>query len=60
MPAILLARRLAWGEGIGIGAHAAMGLLTLAEFEPEFERWVMVTEWNEEGAAAEGLRPAAP
>ena len=50
MAAILLARRLARGEKPRDGARAAMGLLSLQEFTPEFERWGMVTEWHEETA----------
>ncbi len=37
--AVLLARRFARGEVLPIGAHACLGLLTLAEFESEFARW---------------------
>ena len=37
--AILLARRLARGEALPVGAQACMGLLTLAEFEREFAAW---------------------
>jgi saccharopine dehydrogenase-like NADP-dependent oxidoreductase len=37
--AVLLARRFARGEGLPIGAHACMGMLSLAEFEREFARW---------------------
>jgi hypothetical protein len=37
--AILLARKLADGAVLPLGAHACMGLLTLAEFEAEFARW---------------------
>lgn len=37
--AILLARKLADGAVLPLGAHACMGLLTLAEFEVEFARW---------------------
>jgi saccharopine dehydrogenase-like NADP-dependent oxidoreductase len=37
--AVLLARRLAAGEALPAGAHACMGLLTLAEFEAEFAAW---------------------
>jgi len=44
MAAILLARRLARGDALPMGAHACAGLLTLAEFEPEFARWGMVTD----------------
>lgn len=44
MAAILLARRLARGEALPLGAHACAGLLALSEFEPEFARWGMVTD----------------
>jgi hypothetical protein len=44
MAAILLARRLAQGTPMAPGAFACMGLLKLAEFKPEFERWGMVTQ----------------
>ncbi|KIQ35731.1 saccharopine dehydrogenase [Variovorax paradoxus] len=44
MAAILLARRLARGDALPVGAHACAGLLTLPEFEPEFARWGMVTD----------------
>lgn len=37
--AILLARRLANGEPLPVGAHVCMGLLSLAEFEAEFAAW---------------------
>lgn len=50
MAAILLARKLARGEALPLGAHACMGLLQLAEFEPEFARWGMVTETMDEVA----------
>ncbi len=39
MAAILLARKLAAGSLAGSGAYAAMGLLSLADFESEFEQW---------------------
>ncbi len=42
--AVLLARRFARGEGLPSGAHACMGLLTLAEFESEFARWQIDSE----------------
>jgi len=42
--AILLARRLARGDGPAPGAHTATGLLALDEFAPEFARWGMVTD----------------
>lgn len=48
MAAILLARKLARGDALPVGAHACMGLLQLAEFEPEFARWGMVTETRDE------------
>ncbi|MGE5866273.1 MAG: saccharopine dehydrogenase family protein [Rhizobacter sp.] len=44
MPAILLARELARGRDIPPGARACMGLLTLSDFQPEFDRWGMVTD----------------
>ena len=44
MPAILLARRLAAGEPFQAGAFTSTSQLTLAEFEPEFRKWGMVTE----------------
>jgi saccharopine dehydrogenase-like NADP-dependent oxidoreductase len=44
MAAILLARRLARGETFAPGATPCMGLLALADFEPEFARWGMVTD----------------
>jgi hypothetical protein len=47
MPAILLARRLARGEELGIGAYPCMGLLRLADFEPEFRKWDIVTRIQE-------------
>lgn len=54
MAAILLARRLARGEGLPAGARACMGLLTLFEFAPEFARWHMRTEVVEEPGVADG------
>ncbi len=50
MAAILLARKLARGGALPVGAHACVGLLQLAEFEPEFARWGMVTETVDEVA----------
>jgi saccharopine dehydrogenase-like NADP-dependent oxidoreductase len=44
MAAILLARRLARGAAVPVGAHACAGLLALSAFEPEFARWGMVTD----------------
>jgi saccharopine dehydrogenase-like NADP-dependent oxidoreductase len=47
MAAVLLARKIAAGDvgdmG-GSGAMTSMNLLTLAEFEPEFAKWKMVTD----------------
>ncbi|MGE0801293.1 MAG: saccharopine dehydrogenase family protein [Lautropia sp.] len=51
MAAILLARRLAHGQPVPIGAHACMGLLELADFQPEFERWGMQTDIVTKGLA---------
>lgn len=50
MAAILLARRLARGDGPATGAYACMNVLPLADFEPEFKRWGMVTDTVEEVA----------
>ena len=50
MAAILLARRLARGEGPLTGAFACMNRLSLADFEPEFALWGMVTDTVEEVA----------
>jgi hypothetical protein len=44
MAAILLAERIARGQTAAAGAHACMGLLRLADFEPEFARWRMATD----------------
>ncbi len=50
MAAILLSRRLARGEALPTGAHACMSHLRLAEFEPEFARWGMLTDTMDEVA----------
>lgn len=50
MAAILLARKLARGQALPAGALACLGMLKLAEFEPEFARWGMVTDIAEEDA----------
>jgi hypothetical protein len=50
MAAIVLARRWARGERLAAGAFTGMGLLRLAEFEPEFARWGMVTDTLDESA----------
>ena len=44
MAAILLARRIAAGQLRDIGARSSIGQLTLADFEPEFRKWRMVTD----------------
>jgi hypothetical protein len=44
MAAIVLARRLAAGRAVPIGASACAGHLTLSDFEPEFARWGMRTD----------------
>lgn len=44
LAATLLARRLAHGDGLPVGAFACMGLLGLADFQAEFARWNMPTE----------------
>ncbi|HSV45687.1 MAG TPA: saccharopine dehydrogenase, partial [Ramlibacter sp.] len=50
MAAVLLARRLARGEPLRPGAQACMGLLALSDFAPEFARWGMVSDLEEEEA----------
>lgn len=63
MAAVLLARRLARGAPLPVGASACMGLLTLADFEPEFARWGMVTDVVDETgseAAATNRASAVP
>lgn len=52
MATILLARKLAAGDGMAAGAFTAAGLLTLDEFEPEFARWGMVTDVIDESPPA--------
>ncbi|MEJ1168388.1 saccharopine dehydrogenase family protein [Variovorax sp. CCNWLW235] len=54
MAAILLARRLARGYALPVGAHACSGLLALSEFETEFARWGMVTDVIDEKATSHG------
>jgi saccharopine dehydrogenase-like NADP-dependent oxidoreductase len=49
MAAILLARRLAANEFSETGAHTSIGWLKLADFEPEFAKWQMVTDVVDEG-----------
>jgi saccharopine dehydrogenase-like NADP-dependent oxidoreductase len=44
MAAILLARQLAHGEAMPAGARPCLSLVPLAQFEPEFARWGMVTD----------------
>jgi hypothetical protein len=51
MAAVLLARRIAAGAAPPAGARPCNGLLTLADFEPEFRRWEMVTDILDEPAA---------
>lgn len=55
MAAILLARRLARGQPVPIGAHTCMGLIELDDFRPEFERWGMQTD-----VVTEALPDGAP
>ena len=50
----LLVRRLARGDALPSGAHACTGFLTLAEFEPEFARWCMVTDVMDERERGHG------
>jgi hypothetical protein len=44
MAAILLAERIARGHAPEAGARVCMGLLGVADFEPEFARWHMATD----------------
>lgn len=48
MASVLLARKLARGHRPAAGATACMGLLALEEFAPEFAKWGMTAEWQEE------------
>jgi len=48
MAAILLARKLALGQTLPVGAMACMDMLQLSEFAPEFARWGMVTDTVDE------------
>ncbi|RYX97997.1 MAG: saccharopine dehydrogenase [Comamonadaceae bacterium] len=52
MAAILLARKIAHGAAQPVGARACMSQLGLAEFEPEFARYGMVTDVVEELAGS--------
>ena len=47
MAAVLLACKLAAGQTLPHGAYACMGLLALADFEPEFARWDIETRIEE-------------
>lgn len=47
MPAILLARKLAAGQVLEVGAMPCMGLIPLNEFEPEFAHWGMRADTEE-------------
>lgn len=51
MAAILLARRLAHGEHLPVGAHTSTSQLTLESFAPEFAKWGMVTDVVDEHTA---------
>jgi saccharopine dehydrogenase-like NADP-dependent oxidoreductase len=46
MATILLARKLAHGQPLPVGAMTSMDLLTLDEFAPEFDRWRMVRDYE--------------
>ncbi|MFN0303536.1 MAG: saccharopine dehydrogenase NADP-binding domain-containing protein [Burkholderiales bacterium] len=50
MAAILLTRRLARAPQRPVGAYTCVGMLSLAEFEPEFARWGMTTDIANEGS----------
>lgn len=64
MAAILLARRFAHdpahdpARAPANGAHACCGLLALADFEPEFARWGMLTDIVDEDGADRHGAPA--
>jgi hypothetical protein len=47
MAAILLANKLHRGHHFAPGAQVCMGMLELAEFEPEFARWDIKTQVSE-------------
>ncbi len=51
MAAIVLARKLAAGDTMASGAFTATGLLSLGEFEPEFAKWAMLTDFVDETPA---------
>ncbi|MNL85779.1 hypothetical protein D3C87_2142230 [compost metagenome] len=48
MAAVLLARQLAAGYTLPMGAHTSTSQLPLSAFAPEFARWGMVTDTLEE------------
>lgn len=48
MAAILLARRLANQELTTVGAHTSIGWLKLVDFEPELDKWGMITDVRDE------------
>ncbi|MGV3679232.1 MAG: saccharopine dehydrogenase family protein [Acidovorax sp.] len=50
MATILLARQLARGAALPVGAHTSTSLLPLTDFAPEFAKWGMVTDVVEEDA----------
>jgi len=52
--AILLARKLAAGQPLPVGAQACMGLLTLAEFEQEFQAWQIDSACSEAAGETPG------
>jgi hypothetical protein len=54
MAAILLARQLAGGRSPRAGAYACMGLLSLADFAPLFERWNIRTRIEDPSRFDEG------
>ncbi len=47
MAAIVLAQRLARGEDFKAGAFPCLGLVRLAQFAPEFDRWRITTRTEE-------------
>jgi NAD(P)-dependent dehydrogenase (short-subunit alcohol dehydrogenase family) len=48
MAAVILARRLAAGEGFKPGAYPCIGFVALAEFAAEFAKWQMISRVTED------------
>lgn len=52
LAAVLLARRLARGQALPVGAQACMGILSLADFESAFAQWGIETALDSAAPAA--------